>query len=86
MSDSIIIYITFILLVIVAAINIYLLISRQKKETQDNSAQEIDKLKQDINSSLSTMTTSFNQEFTNLSTDFLIFAVIFIPINPEEPE
>ncbi len=69
MSDSIIIYITFILLVIVAAINIYLLISRQKKETQDNSAQEIDKLKQDINSSLSTMTTSFNQEFTNLSKD-----------------
>ena len=63
------IYAILFILVVLVFLNIFILLKKYKNNSNDNAPQEIDKLKQDINNSLSTMTSSFNQDFTNLSKD-----------------
>ena len=67
MQDSLL-YITsalIVLLVAVIAINIYLLINGRKKKNEDKAIDEMNSLKESINNSINTMSTSFN----NLSKD-----------------
>ena len=67
MQDSLL-YITsalIALLVAVIAINIYLLINGRKKKNEDKAIDEMNSLKETINNSINTMSTSFN----NLSKD-----------------
>ena len=58
-----------ILLIFVICIDIYLLINRSKKKDENKATEEMNILKESINSSINKMTSSFNKDFTNLSKD-----------------
>ena len=72
MQDSFIIYMLFaiiVLLVAFIALGIYLLINKRKDKGQDKLVDETNRLREEVNKSISDMSSSFNKEFTSLSKD-----------------
>ena len=67
MQDSLLYIVSalIVLLIAVLAIDIYLLINRRKKKNEDKAIEEMNSLKETLNNSINTMSTSFN----NLSKD-----------------
>tara|TARA_Y100001958_G_C21164881_1_gene497926 strand:+ start:175 stop:1281 length:1107 start_codon:yes stop_codon:yes gene_type:complete len=69
MSESILIYVTLLVLLIFTVVNFYLFINQGKNKKEPILTDDLERLKQDINSSFSNMSSSFNKEFTSLSKD-----------------
>ena len=72
MQDSFIIYMLsaiLVLLVVFIAIEIYLLINRRKQKDGDKAIEEINTLKESINNSMHTMSTSFNSLSKDVTRD-----------------
>ena len=66
---NLILFIALLILIILTALNLFFLLKKNKDSTQENNSLELEKLKLDINTSISTVSSSLNQGFTNLSKD-----------------
>ena len=68
MTDSILLVIL-LFVALISILNLLFLLKKKRENSTDSNSLEIEKLKLDINSSISTVSSSLNQGFTNLSKD-----------------